>query len=164
VTLWVAWLDDAGRQQRCPLVRALSAGRGPECTVRLAPRNVSRRHARFLEEDEAVWVEDLGSRNGTFVNGVRVRGRAAVAAGDEIRIADEALRVEEVAAAEPETEPCAPARTPPPLPGRRPASSPGAAPDPADATSAMPAAAPAASPRGWRAAIAALRSLARRRA
>jgi predicted component of type VI protein secretion system len=143
-------------------VRAVSAGRGPECAVRLAPRNVSRRHARFLEEDGAVWVEDLGSRNGTFVNGVRVRGRAALAAGDEVRIADEALRVEETAA-EPDTEPCGPARTPPPLPGRR-AAVPSAPVDPAAATAAMPTAPVEPPRRGWRAALQALRTLARRRA
>lgn len=44
-------------------------GRDPTATVHLPDRQVSRRHARIVRRDEAFYVEDLGSKNGTFVNG-----------------------------------------------------------------------------------------------
>jgi len=49
-------------------------GRSVECTVRLDSTDVSRRHARILVNNDAVTIEDLGSTNGTFVNGKRVTG------------------------------------------------------------------------------------------
>ena len=47
-------------------------GRSVECTVRLDSTDVSRRHARIVIANEAATLEDLGSTNGTFVNGTRV--------------------------------------------------------------------------------------------
>lgn len=58
-------------------------GRAPESTLRLDESGISRAHARLLPSEEGVQIEDLGSTNGTFVNGKRVlRGVARV--GDEI--------------------------------------------------------------------------------
>lgn len=66
-----------------PLAGVLTVGRGPECSLRLDEPGLSRAHARLLATDHAVLVEDLGSTNGTFINGNRVlRGEARV--GDEI--------------------------------------------------------------------------------
>jgi ABC-type multidrug transport system ATPase subunit len=53
----------------------------------------SRRHARIFLDGSACWIEDLGSRNGTFVGGVRVDGRRLLAAGDLVRLGDQDLRV-----------------------------------------------------------------------
>jgi FHA domain/Transcriptional regulatory protein, C terminal len=47
-------------------------GRSIDCSVRLDSTDVSRRHARIMINDDAATIEDLGSTNGTFVNGVRV--------------------------------------------------------------------------------------------
>jgi pSer/pThr/pTyr-binding forkhead associated (FHA) protein len=47
---------------------------------------VSRRHARVMTEDGAVILEDLGSSNGTYVNGERISGAVELTAGDEIQI------------------------------------------------------------------------------
>ena len=47
-------------------------GRTPECDVILYEAGVSRRHARIFEEGEGFSVEDLGSANGTIVNGEKV--------------------------------------------------------------------------------------------
>lgn len=61
-------------------------GRDPECHVWLDSDSVSRRHAR-IEVDSAsrrLWLEDLASKNGTRVRGVRVRGRVELSDGDEI--------------------------------------------------------------------------------
>jgi pSer/pThr/pTyr-binding forkhead associated (FHA) protein len=66
-----------------PLAGTLTVGRGPECSLRLDEPGLSRAHARLLATDHGVLVEDVGSSNGTFINGNRVlRGEARV--GDEI--------------------------------------------------------------------------------
>lgn len=60
-----------------------SVGRAPESTLRLDETGISRAHARLLPSDEGVQIEDLGSTNGTFINGKRVlHGEAH--SGDEI--------------------------------------------------------------------------------
>ncbi len=58
-------------------------GRARECDLSLAVAHLSRRHARLFFEDGALWVEDLGSANGTFLNGRQVE-RAQVRGGDEL--------------------------------------------------------------------------------
>jgi DNA-binding winged helix-turn-helix (wHTH) protein len=62
-------------------------GRGPDVGILLQDDSVSRRHARVLVDGEAR-VEDLGSKNGTFVNGVRVRDPRQLTDGDQIQIGD----------------------------------------------------------------------------
>lgn len=62
------------------------AGRDEGCGVRLDEPSVSRRHARFLVQDDGVTVEDLNSTNGTLVNGKRRSGAVALRAGDTVRI------------------------------------------------------------------------------
>jgi hypothetical protein len=71
----------------------LVIGRLPECAVVLDDTNISRRHAQVALDDRAVVVTDLGSTNGTFVNGRRVT-RATVRPGDEITVGTSRLRVE----------------------------------------------------------------------
>jgi len=61
-------------------------GRDPDAAVWIDSAVVSRRHAQLLVRDGRVTVEDLGSRNGTFVNGTRLTGASPLAHGDEIRI------------------------------------------------------------------------------
>lgn len=88
----------------------ITVGRAPEGnTVRLAERNVSRRHARFLRQGSTVVVEDLGSLVGTRVNGERIQGRRKLRAGDVVEIGDFDVAVLDDAVA---TEGAAP----PPLP------------------------------------------------
>jgi hypothetical protein len=71
----------------------LVIGRLPECAVVLGDTNISRRHAQVAMDDGAVVVSDLGSTNGTFVNGRRIT-RATVRPGDEITVGTSRLRVE----------------------------------------------------------------------
>jgi hypothetical protein len=71
----------------------LVIGRLPECGVVLSDTNVSRRHAQVALDDGDVVVTDLGSTNGTFLNGRRVT-RATVRPGDELTIGASRLRVE----------------------------------------------------------------------
>jgi pSer/pThr/pTyr-binding forkhead associated (FHA) protein len=61
------------------------AGRNLEAALLLDDITVSRHHAAFLSEGGRLWVEDLGSTNGTYVNGKRVE-RAELVSGDEVII------------------------------------------------------------------------------
>ncbi len=58
---------------RLPESGALVLGREPGCDVCIDDPVASRRHARLLVKDGSVWIEDLGSRNGVAVNGVRLK-------------------------------------------------------------------------------------------
>jgi pSer/pThr/pTyr-binding forkhead associated (FHA) protein len=62
-------------------------GRSRECDVRVEDGNVSRRHFELVQEGPTAWVvADLGSTNGTEVNGSRVSGRRRLEDGDRITI------------------------------------------------------------------------------
>jgi len=70
-------------------------GRASECTVCLESSTVSRHHARLLVTGEQVVLEDLDSKNGTFVNGGRVVAPTPLVKDDRVRFGsvDLALRV-----------------------------------------------------------------------
>jgi putative peptide zinc metalloprotease protein len=74
----------------------LSVGRAAGNALRLDDRAVSRRHARLIEDDRGVLVEDLGSSSGTFVSGHRVTTGSLAGDGENIRAGDTHLRVERV--------------------------------------------------------------------
>jgi DNA-binding winged helix-turn-helix (wHTH) protein len=61
-------------------------GRDPESAVWIDSAIVSRRHARLVVDELGLTLEDLGSHNGTFVNGERLEGARRLGHGDEIRI------------------------------------------------------------------------------
>jgi predicted component of type VI protein secretion system len=71
----------------------LLIGRAEECDVRPLSEEVSRRHCAVHVGPVDVFVEDLGSRNGTYVNGVRITGKTKVAGGDMIRVGALELKV-----------------------------------------------------------------------
>ena len=73
------------------------------CDVVLADPGVSRRHAavRWLESGPA--IEDLGSRNGTWVNEARIEGVSPLGPGDVVRIGSTVWRLEAAPAARPQT-------------------------------------------------------------
>jgi len=73
-------------------------GRSPECDVVLDVAAISRRHAIVLFEMGKFFVQDLGSRNGTYINDLRVEDRAPIYHGDEMLICD--LRFEFIDEAE----------------------------------------------------------------
>jgi hypothetical protein len=74
--------------------RPVVIGRMPGCEVLLADPNVSRRHAEVRPSGQGWTVADLGSTNGTKVNGVRASEREELHPGDEIRIGATSLRFE----------------------------------------------------------------------
>jgi len=87
--------DEAGTRSIVPFAAdAIVVGRGTEdVTFRLGDRNVSRRHARFLRQSGAIFVEDLGSLTGTRVNGERIAARRKLRDGDLVQIGDYDLAV-----------------------------------------------------------------------
>jgi hypothetical protein len=71
------------------------AGRGPESNLQLDGDDfASARHALIEPRVDGVWVEDLGSTNGTFVNGARVTSERLLRAGDLLRVGQTELRLE----------------------------------------------------------------------
>ena len=68
-------------------------GQSSACTIRLADRQVSRRHASLDPRDGKLYLADLGSTNGTVVNGLGVE-RAWLTGGEVVRLGSTALRVE----------------------------------------------------------------------
>jgi DNA-binding winged helix-turn-helix (wHTH) protein len=60
-------------------------GRGPAVQIRLDESGVSRRHARILIGADSATIEDLESKNGTFVRGERISAARGIASGDELR-------------------------------------------------------------------------------
>jgi len=81
---------------RAPLRGPVVVGRGRSAGLRLPDAEISRRHARVRLRGGQAIVEDLGSKNGVRVNGVRTERRAVVLApGDELTIGETALAFEE---------------------------------------------------------------------
>jgi DNA-binding winged helix-turn-helix (wHTH) protein len=76
------------------------AGRDAECSLVIDGSTVSRTHARITVLAGLATVEDLGSTNGTFVNGRQVREATRLAPGDELSLGSEALQVRRRSASE----------------------------------------------------------------
>jgi hypothetical protein len=73
----------------------ISIGRGGPNEVRLDDDDfASAQHARVEPRRDGVWIEDVGSTNGTFVNGVRLSRARKLAAGDLVRVGETDLRFE----------------------------------------------------------------------
>jgi pSer/pThr/pTyr-binding forkhead associated (FHA) protein len=66
--------------------RSILIGRAPSADIRITDPQVSRLHARIEMRDDGVYVEDLGSRNGTLVEGESMTGSRRLVGGDEIEI------------------------------------------------------------------------------
>jgi hypothetical protein len=73
----------------------ISIGRGGPNEVRLDGDDfASAQHARVEPRRDGVWIEDVGSTNGTFVNGVRLSKARKLAVGDLVRVGETDLRFE----------------------------------------------------------------------
>jgi hypothetical protein len=66
-------------------------GRGAECRLRIVSDMVSRRHARITVSASRVLLEDLGSKNGTRLNGRRLASASVLCGGDEIIVGHEVI-------------------------------------------------------------------------
>ena len=79
---WLVWND-----RRLPLSEGeYILGRDPRCTLHIDASGVSRRHARLVVGAESATIEDLGSSNGTFVQGRAITSEQALAEGDAIEL------------------------------------------------------------------------------
>jgi len=69
-------------------------GRGADCQLILDDDYVSTRHARVVASPNGIYVEDLGSTNGTYVNGQRITAPTTITLADSVRIGKSVLRLE----------------------------------------------------------------------
>jgi len=74
----------------------LTIGRDRACELALADGEVSRRHARLESQNGVVFLRDLASSNGTFLNGKRLRGAVETLPGDEIDLGTTRVLVEDL--------------------------------------------------------------------
>ncbi len=75
-----------------PVADGAVIGRAPEAEIRVASDDVSRRHARLTAKDGKHFIEDLGSMNGTLINGAASSGVTEVHEGDKIQVGTTILR------------------------------------------------------------------------
>lgn len=101
-------------------------GRSSESDLQVEGESVSRKHARIVVRSGAVFAEDMGSRNGTFVNGRRIAERTQVSLGDAVQFGE--ARFELLAAAPAEARTVVMSRDAAPKPSVEPPSRPAAAP------------------------------------
>jgi len=93
-----------------------SIGRHDDCQIRIRSSQVSRRHCQLFEEGNKLILRDLGSFNGTFVNGKRVLGQQTLKPGDVLTIGGVTLRVDLLRAAPESAAPESAAASPAPQP------------------------------------------------
>ena len=72
----------------------IQIGRAPDLDIVLLDPAISRKHARFLWREGKAVLEDLGSRHGCHVNGIRINGSCLVGPNDRIRLGQVELRLE----------------------------------------------------------------------
>jgi FHA domain len=86
-------LENGNSYQAGPV--PLTIGRAEDNTLALpGDEFASGHHARIESQRDGVWILDLGSTNGTFVNGTRLDGRRKLREGDVVQIGDTELRFE----------------------------------------------------------------------
>src|SRR5437867_2685995 len=78
----------------------LVVGRAPTSDIPIIDPTISRRHAEMQANGDAVQVRDLGSSNGTFVNGAKVE-TASVGSGDTVTFGKVAFRLQQISASAP---------------------------------------------------------------
>jgi len=90
-------IDDGRVQRELALGGTTVVGRDPECHISHADPRLSRRHAEFRVTPDGVTLRDLGSRNGTHVNGEAV-AETVLRPGDVVQIAHLTIRFNDAAA------------------------------------------------------------------
>jgi pSer/pThr/pTyr-binding forkhead associated (FHA) protein len=67
---------------------SLTVGRDPHNDISISDPQISRQHARIVRRGDQMVIEDMGSTNGTYVNGLRLSGPHTLAGGDVIGLGD----------------------------------------------------------------------------
>ena len=91
--LWVHVLDSDTPAEHEFSKQPIMIGRDPACELCLQNELVSAQHARLSYHHNQWWVEDLGSRNGTNLNGVALTTATIVMNGDMVKCGQTSLRV-----------------------------------------------------------------------
>lgn len=81
------------RGRRHEMTSEMTIGRAPGCAIVVTDSFASQLHARVFERDGAWFVEDLGSRNGTWRNRDQVHGPMRLERGDRVKVGDTVLEV-----------------------------------------------------------------------
>jgi pSer/pThr/pTyr-binding forkhead associated (FHA) protein len=105
-----------GTSRVLPLEAPLEVGRDPAAGLVLDDQLVSRLHVRLTPGDGEVTVDDLGSRNGTFVNGTRIEAPASAGPGDSVLVGGTTLVVGLAATGTSEARPSEPSAPEAPAP------------------------------------------------
>jgi hypothetical protein len=79
--------------QRYPLGDELTVGRAAGCQIAVEDTYVSQLHARVFTRDGQLFVEDLGSTNGTYLNRAKVAGPMVMQKGDRLQVGNTVLEV-----------------------------------------------------------------------
>jgi pSer/pThr/pTyr-binding forkhead associated (FHA) protein len=122
------FLQKTSNGSQVTLAGVLSIGRSSESALKLTEGRPSRNHARITVRDGSAWVEDLGSTNGTYVNGARIAAPVRLNPGDQVRFdmeeflfqTDPPPDADRTAAREPAPPPAPPQSPPPPPPEPKP--------------------------------------------
>jgi hypothetical protein len=85
---WLRWAD-----QSIEIDSTVIIGRAEDCSIALDDPLVSRRHASIVRAESEIWVTDLSSRNGVYVNGTRIDERQRLLVGDVIRIGTQEMQL-----------------------------------------------------------------------
>lgn len=91
-------MDGSRRGHRLTLNLGVAVfGRAKGSKVRLPSERISRKHCRLWLEKRKIWVQDLGSQNGTYVNDEVVVGKVEINDGDELKVGHIRFRLKFVA-------------------------------------------------------------------
>src|ERR1700680_696352 len=92
---------DQGREFPLPPDLTIVIGRVNDADLLLLDEKISRKHAKISTHGGRITIEDLASRNGTFVNGVRITGAVELQEGDQIVVGSSTMQLASVADVKP---------------------------------------------------------------
>ncbi|MBR2764778.1 MAG: VWA domain-containing protein, partial [Blautia sp.] len=94
LSFWVRYGDGEPEAFTCRMQGSLFIGRNKEtCNICCDDKTIGRQHFTISEEEDGMYVTDLDSTNGTFVNGQRVLGRVQIHDGDEVQAGNMFFRI-----------------------------------------------------------------------
>ena len=79
-------LESGGERREIKVTGLITIGRSPEVTVQVDDKTLSREHTQVYAQGGRIYVKDLGSKNGTYLNGALVKQPEALKQGDRIKV------------------------------------------------------------------------------